>query len=256
MRQITLNPVYEPSAVFSMKAMILAAGRGARLSPLTDSTPKPLLLVQGRTLIDWQLDRLIAAGFTRFIINLGYLGAQIQSHLALNPRAGIKINFSLEPENALETGGGIVAALPLLGSAPFALVNADVWTDFDFSRLKAMTSATYRQDWRGHLVLVQNPSHNLSGDFSLQNGWISNHSALGNSHSPDEVQRGATGMSFTFAGISVLHPDLFRDLSLGRYPLAPILQRAVSSNTLSGEIHYRQWNDIGTPERLNEINNI
>lgn len=233
-----------------MKAMILAAGRGARLSPQTDSTPKPLIQVQGRTLIDWQLDRLVAAGFSDFVVNVGYLGAQIQKHLEDNPREGVTITISVEPESALETGGGIVNALPFLGDGPVAIVNADVWTDFDFRRLKRLSTVSHKTGWRGHLVLVPNPVHNPAGDFGLANGWIStlvdkkDHSDAGN----------ARQQSYTFSGISVLHTELFRHLSPGKFPLAPILTAAASENLLSGEIHSSLWSDIGTAERLNEIN--
>ena len=223
-----------------MKAMILAAGRGARLSPLTDTTPKPLLTVAGKTLLDWQLDKLCHAGFKDFVINLGYLGEQIRAHLNERSRTGINIQFSIEPQTALETGGGILQALPLLGDAPFAVINADVWSDFDFGRLKRFAAEKQSKAWRGHLVLVANPAHNLKGDFGLHNGYIMNDAA----------------QMYTFAGFSVLHPRLFDGQQPGRFPLAPILQDAARAGTLSGEIHPNQWNDIGTAERLNEINNI
>ncbi|MEM7465535.1 MAG: N-acetylmuramate alpha-1-phosphate uridylyltransferase MurU [Pseudomonadota bacterium] len=222
-----------------MKAMILAAGRGARLSPLTDTTPKPLLMVRGKTLLDWQLDKLIAAGFSEIVINVGYLGEKIKEHLSRHWRNGIDIQFSLEPETALETGGGIQHALALLGEGAFAVVNADVWTNFDFSRLRAI-SQIGPDNWRGHLVLVDNPAHNLSGDFGLDNGWVS----------------ASAEQSLTFSGVSVLHSKLFAGLAPGRFPLAPILQKSASQNSLTGERFDGLWIDIGTEKKLIEINNI
>ena len=223
-----------------MKAMILAAGRGARLSPLTDTTPKPLLTVAGKTLLDWQIEKLRRAGFTQIVINLGYLGEKIRAHLLQYPPVGVDIQFSLEPQSALETGGGIVHALPLLGPGPFALVNADVWSDFDFRRLRQIQSVYRAPDWRGHLVLTPNPRHNTGGDFGLRRGWIRNQ---GN-------------QLFTFTGLSVLDSSLFADLKPGRFPLAPLLQQAATDQALSGELHLGCWKDIGTIERLNEINDI
>ena len=223
-----------------MKAMILAAGRGARLSPLTDTTPKPLLKVAGKTLLDWQLDKLRRAGFNDFVINLGYLGEQIRAHVNEQTLDGINIEFSTEPQTALETGGGIQQALPLLGDDPFAVVNADVWSDFDFARLKHLTDAYRNDSWRGHLVLVTNPEHNPKGDFALRTGRVMNEA----------------NQMFTFTGFSVLHPRLFLGQQPGRFPLAPLLQDATRLGALSGELHPNLWCDIGTVERLNEINNI
>ena len=223
-----------------MKAMILAAGRGARLSPLTDTTPKPLLKVAGKTLIDWQLDRLCAAGFTEFVVNLGYLGEQIRDHLNRHTRPGIDIQFSIEPPSALETGGGIVQALPMLGPGCFAVVNADVWSDFDFTRLRHLAATAQSEHWRGHLILVPNPDHNPDGDFGLYNGFV----------------KDQTNQRFTFTGLSILDSRLFETLKPGRFPLAPILTKAATRNALTGELHFGKWSDIGTIERLREINDI
>lgn len=218
--------------------MILAAGRGARLSPLTDSTPKPLLKVGNRPLLDWQLDKLEAAGFSDCVINLGYLGGQIRQHLSRNPRTRLRIEFSEEPATAFETGGGILAALPLLGDQPFAVINADIWTDYDYRRLRLFAEHKTHATWLGHLVMVANPKHNPSGDFGLRNGWVNNLGAE----------------KFTFTGISVLQPKLFEQQTPGRFPLAPLLRAAAARKCISGELHFRQWSDIGTSERLNEIN--
>ena len=223
-----------------MKAMILAAGRGARLSPLTDTTPKPLLMVAGKTLLDWQIDSLCIAGFEEFVINLGYLGGAIRRHFEINPRPEISIEFSVEPAQPLETGGGIVQALPLLGAGPFALVNADVVTEYDFTRLTHMPAANVQEAWQGHLIMVPNPKHHPQGDFGLQAGTVT----------------AQTNKRFTYAGIAVLHPNLFAGLEPGRFPLAPILDRAIAAGTLSGELYEGLWSDIGTQERLREINEI
>ncbi|MGR8947637.1 MAG: N-acetylmuramate alpha-1-phosphate uridylyltransferase MurU [Gammaproteobacteria bacterium] len=223
-----------------MKAMILAAGRGARLSPLTDTTPKPLLIVGGKTLLDWQLDKLQVAGFRQVIINLGYLGEKIRRHMEINPRPHISIEFSVEPQSAYETGGGIVHALPMLGEDPFAVVNADVYSDFDFARLHQIPSANDNANWRGHLVLVANPLHHPNGDFGLQTGRVTT----------------KADRMFTYSGIAVLHPKLFSGLAHGRFPLAPILSQAIAQDALSGELHRGFWSDIGTKERLREINEI
>ena len=223
-----------------MKAMILAAGRGSRLSPLTDTTPKPLIKIDGKTLIDWQLDKLCTAGFNEFVINLGYLGEQIRAHLTHHARPGVTIEYSIEPTNALETGGGIFQALPLLGDRPFAVVNADVWCDFKFERFQQFLSRSPNDDWRGHLVLAANPSHHPNGDFGLRNGFIINQA----------------NQMFTFTGLSILSRNLFTQCHPGRFPLAPLLRDAASHNALTGEIHQSTWSDIGTIERLNEINNI
>lgn len=233
-----------------MKAMILAAGRGARLSPLTDSTPKPLLQVHGKALIDWQLDKLIAAGFAEFVINVGYLGEQIQQHLDRNPREGVSIDISVEPQTALETAGGIVKALPLLGKGLVAIVNADVWTDFDFRRLKRLSAMNHKAAWHGHLVLAPNPAHNRKGDFGLSNGWVCTLEREQTHHNDSYRER----RSFTFCGISVLDMQLFQHLEPGKFPLAPILTEAAANNLLSGELHTNHWIDIGSEERLNEIN--
>lgn len=206
--------------------MILAAGRGERLRPVTDHLPKPLIEVGGETLLDRHLDRLASGGVTDVVINVSHLGALIEQHCA-TPRAGPRLHFSREPDGALETAGGIRHALPLLGDAPFLLVNGDVWTDFDFTDLPHTTDSA-------HLLLVNNPPHHPEGDFALQG---------------TRVTRPAY-RPLTYAGIGLYAPALFADLPKGRAPLAPLLFELESCGRLSGSLHTGRWFDIGTPERL------
>lgn len=214
-----------------MKAMILAAGRGERMRPLTDHTPKPLLRVGGKTLIEHLIEALAAAGFRDLVINHAHLGAQIEAHLGEGARYGVHIAWSREPEGALETGGGIFQALPLLDDGPFLVVNADIWTDYPFARLAR------RADGLAHLVLVDNPAHHPGGDFVLTGGRV-------------QVQGGPR---LTFSGIGVYHRDLFRGCAPGRFPLAPLLRAAMDRGEVSGEHYTGRWHDIGTAERLTEL---
>ncbi|MBO9550883.1 N-acetylmuramate alpha-1-phosphate uridylyltransferase MurU [Pseudomonas sp.] len=218
-----------------MKAMILAAGKGERMRPLTLHTPKPLVPVAGQPLIEYHLRALAAAGFTEVVINHAWLGQQIEGHLGDGSRFGLSIRYSAEGE-PLETGGGIFKALPLLGDEPFALINGDVWSDYDLARL--------RSPLRGlaHLVLVDNPGHHGRGDFRL---------------SEDRVVDGdeAPG-TLTFSGLSVLHPALFEGCQAGAFKLAPLLREAMASGQVSGE-HFRgHWVDVGTLERLAEAERL
>lgn len=207
--------------------MILAAGRGERMRALTEGTPKPLLRVGRQSLIERHLTRLAAAGIDRVVVNLSYLGGRIRAALGDGHRYGVTIDYSEEPEPPLETAGGIVHALPRLGTDPFVLVNADVLTDFDFASLRGPQGA-------GTLVLVPNPPHNESGDFGLAaDGRATLSSPL-----------------LTFAGISILTPDLFTPLPAGRRLLKPILDAAVESGRLHAIRHDGLWLDVGTPERL------
>ena len=211
-----------------MKAMILAAGRGERMRPLTDAVPKPLLMAGGKALIVHQIEALRKAGFQELVINLGYRGAQISQTLQDGRRFGVSIRYSREPQDALETGGGILHALPLLGEAPFVVVNGDIWSDYPFAKLLA------NPDGPAHLVLVDNPPQHSAGDFVLENGKI--------------VDKNLPRL--TFSGISVLRPELFSGCEPGRFPLAPLLYQAIRKGAVSGE-HYRgAWYDVGTPERL------
>lgn len=214
-----------------MKAMILAAGRGERMRPLTDRVPKPLLKVGGRTLIERLIGQLTAAGFRELVINHAHLGQQLEQYLGDGSRFGVRIEWSREPEGALETGGGIVQALPLLGGAPFLVVNGDIWTDFPF--------AGVRRDLEGlaHLVLIDNPPHHPQGDFALDHGRV----------------RADGPVRLTFSGIGVYRPELFRDCQPGKFPLAPLLRAAMAQGMVSGEQYHGTWLDIGTPERLAEL---
>jgi MurNAc alpha-1-phosphate uridylyltransferase len=214
-----------------MKAMLLAAGRGERMRPLTDQCPKPLLPVAGKPLIAWHLERLAAAGFTEVVINLSWLGEQIAATLGDGARYGVSIAYSREPWPALETGGGIHNALPLLGTEPFLLVNGDVFTDVDFAALR-LASADLAQ-----LVLVANPAHNTRGDFWLDAGRV--------------VEQG--GERLTYSGIALLRPELFAGAEPGRFPLLPWLVKAREAGRLGAQKHPGRWLDIGTPERLAEL---
>lgn len=211
-----------------MKAMILAAGRGERLRPLTDSLPKSLLEVQGKPLIVHHLEALGVAGFTEVVINLSWLGDQIREFLGTGGDFGLAIEYSQEPE-ALETAGGILQALPLLGER-FVVINADVFTDYDFSRL-------LEPDSLAHLVLVDNPRHHPQGDFSLDR------SVIGSDGSP----------RYTFSGISQYHRDFFAGLSAGKQALAPLLYAAADRQQVTGELFRGAWSDIGTLERLQAL---
>lgn len=213
-----------------MKAFILAAGRGERLRPLTDHTPKPLLLVRGQPLIEWHLHKLAAAGVREVVINLGWLGEKIESHLGDGARFGLKLAYSPEGWPALETGGGLHRALPLLGADPFLLVNGDVFTDLPFAPL---LEAGLQAGDLAHLVLVDNPPQHPQGDFALLDGRVR-----------DAAPR------LTYSGIALLHPQLFAGCAAGAFPLAPLLKRAMAADQVSGQHHAGLWSDIGTPERL------
>ena len=210
---------------YDMKAMLLAAGRGARMGRLTDSRPKPLLTVAGHSLIERNLSRLEAAGFRDVIINLSYLGEQIRDVLEDGARFGVKITYSQEPEPPLETAGGIVNALRLLGEGPFLLINADVVTDID---LRAFARR------RRSIALVPNPPHNPSGDFGLTDQGLVTESKP----------------HLTFSGVSVLDTDMFAGLSPGPRQLKSVLDDEIAVNALLGWRHDGFWSDVGTPERL------
>lgn len=215
-----------------MKAMILAAGRGERMRPLTDTTPKPLLLVAGKPIIVHTLDKLRDAGFNEIVINLAHLGQQIIDHLGDGSQFGVKISYSDEGEQALETAGGIVKALPLLGDQPFLVINGDIATDFPVATLKNRTIGL------AHLVLVDNPEHHRQGDFGLDEHQIIVDHCIN---------------KFTFSGIGIYHPKLFVNLAPGKSKLGPLLRQAVRSKQVSGEKHDGFWMDIGTPQRLQEL---
>lgn len=211
-----------------MKAMILAAGRGRRLRPLTDHLPKSLVEVGGRALIDWHLRALARAGFEAVVINLSWHGKQIRAHVGDGSAFGIEVRYSDEGEQALDTGGGIYHALPLLGTAPFAVINADVFTEYPLEQLRRC------QPGAAHLVLVPNPEHNPEGDFALKAGQIA-----------------ATGAPrYTFAGLGVYHPQLFAGCEPGQFRLSDVLAPAISGGRVSGELYAGHWIDVGTQERL------
>lgn len=216
-----------------MKAMILAAGRGERMRPLTDYTPKPLLKVGGKPLIVWHIERLVGAGFTDLIINHAHLGQQIEEALGDGAQWGVHIQYSPEL-TALETAGGIAKALPLLGNAPFLVVNGDVFTEIDFASLQtALVEPNL-----AHLVMVDNPSQHPQGDFALNNGHVL---SVGE-------------QKLTFSGIGVYSPELFRDVVRGEpAKLAPLLKQAMTQNQVSGQHYSGIWHDIGTPERLSAL---
>lgn len=214
-----------------MKAMILAAGRGERMRPHTDHTPKPLLKAGDRRLIEYHLAALVAAGITDIVINHGHFGEQIEHVIGDGGRYGARIRYSAEGPDPLETGGGILHALPLLGAAPFIVVNGDIWTEFPFARLRDPGRDL------AYLVLTDNPAHHPHGDFGLAHGRVIN----------DDARR------LTFTGIAVYQPALFAHCRPGRFPLAPLLRETVAQDRVGGE-HYRgAWLDIGTPQRLAEL---
>jgi MurNAc alpha-1-phosphate uridylyltransferase len=213
--------------------MILAAGRGERMRPLTDHTPKPLLEVAGKPLIVWHIERLAAAGIRDLVVNHAHLGTQIEQRLGDGAAWDLRIRYSAEGDGcALETGGGILKALPLLGAGPFLVVNADIWCDLDFTVLRLGA------DDLAHLVLVDNPAHNPHGDFALAG---------------ERVRRDGP-CRLTFSGIGVYRAALFSDCSPGAFPLAPVLRDAMDAGRVSGMHHRGQWSDIGTPQRLDELN--
>lgn len=227
--------------------MILAAGRGKRLRPITDSIPKPLVEVAGKPLIEYHLEKLAQAGVQDVIINHAWLGDKIENSLGNGSRWGIKIHYSAEPEGGLETAGGIIKALPLIGDEPFLVINGDIFCDMNFNSLiqqarsmsqaqkSALQSTKPYQGKLGHVVLVPSPEHNQSGDFGLkETGMVEEKGGL------------------TFSGLSVLSPILFNHLEVGFIPLAPILRDAMRKNLVSGQLEEGLWSDVGTLERLQQ----
>lgn len=216
-----------------MKAMILAAGRGERMRPLTDTTPKPLLKAGGKRLIEYHLEALARAGIREVIINHAHLGEQIEGALGDGRRYGLSITYSAEG-TALETGGGIFKALPLLGESPFLVINGDIWCDYPYAEL------LQREVAQAHLVLVDNPPQHPKGDFVLERGRVHD----------------SQGERLTFSGIGLYHSRLFNGCEAGAFALAPLLRRAMAAGEVSGE-HYRgRWFDIGTPDRLQQLDQL
>jgi MurNAc alpha-1-phosphate uridylyltransferase len=214
-----------------MMAMILAAGRGERMRELSDHMPKPLLEVGGKPLIQYHIEKLVAAGVSGIVVNHGRLGHLIEERFGDGSRYGTSIRYSAEGEEPLDTGGGIYNALPLLGETAFAVVNADVWTDYPYARLLTPRPGL------AHIVLVTNPPHHPSGDFGFASGVLD----------PDSPKR------FTYSGLGVYRPQLFRSCRPGRFPLAPLIRSAAASGQASAELYSGIWIDVGTPERLDQL---
>ena len=214
-----------------MRAMILAAGRGERLRPLTDSTPKPLLKAGGRPLITYHLEKLALAGFREVVVNLAHLGKRIRDTLGDGSAWGLNVQYSPEPEGALDTGGGIQQALPQLGDSPFAVINGDVYTHYPLARLRAIKCD------HAHLVLVPNPEHNPAGDFALQGGYV--------------LSQGQP--RYTFSGIAVYHPRFFAGTRAGRFSVVPMLRSAAAGRQVTAELYRGAWHDIGTIQRLEKL---
>jgi len=219
-----------------MKAIILSAGRGERMQPLTNLTPKPLLEAGDRSLIEHTIKALVSAGINNIVINYAHLGEQFPSKLGDGSKYNATIEYSNEQDVRLETAGGIVNALPLLGNDPFLVVNGDIWTDYPFQELK---KTKLNSKILCHLVLVKNPDHNPKGDFSLTSGLLS------------QTEQN----KFTYSGIGIYHPSLFANLKLEPKPLKPLLLSAIATQQASGEFYPGQWFDIGTVERLDALSN-
>jgi len=215
-----------------MRAMILAAGRGERLRPLTDTVPKSLVQVRGKSLLERHLENLQAAGISNVVINLGWLGEKIVERVGSGSRYGLEVVYSEEGDNVLETGGGIHKALPFLGSAPFLVVNADIFTDMPVPEV-ALGPGT-----SGHLVMVPRPAYRDHGDFDLRDNRV----------------RNADDATLTFSGVAVYRPEFFAGCEAGRFPLAPLLREAADARQLTGSLYEGCWEDVGTEERLSKLN--
>ena len=220
-----------------MKVMILAAGLGRRMRPLTDHTPKPLLKVAGVPLLEHHIRRLRDAGFNDLVVNVSHMADQIVDYFGDGSRWGVALNWSIEDE-PLETAGGIVKALPLLGSAPFAVVNGDIWTDYPFAQLE--NRELLHADG-AHLVMVKSPPQHASGDF-----------VLGDDGRLDTLEQASKGL--TYSGVGIYSSGFFTDLPVCKYPLKPLLLRSIERGGLQGEYYQGDWVDVGTPERLDSLN--
>ena len=215
-----------------MRAMILAAGRGERLRPITDDIPKPLVEVRGQSLLERHLEHVRNAGITEVVINIDWLGDKIRDCVGTGDRFGLGVAYSDETGNVLETGGGIHKALPLLGDEPFLVVNADVYTDMPVPEVDLADNEV------GHLVLVPTPAYSRHGDFDLVDGLV----------------RNGENPLYTFSGVAIYRPEFFADCEPGRFPLAPMLREAADAGRLSGSVYKGDWADVGTPERLAALN--
>ena len=214
-----------------MKAMVLAAGRGERMRPITDTVPKPLVRVGGRPLIAWHLAALARAGVREVVINLSWLGEQLRTALGAGADFGLRITYSEEGPVPLETGGGIFRALPLLGPEPFLVLSGDIWTDIDLGSVQLEPEA------QAHLVLIPNPPHHPRGDFGLEGNVV--------------VQRDSERL--TYANVGIYRPEFFAGCAAGRFPLLEPLNRAIAARLVRGEVHRGAWSDVGTPERLAQL---
>lgn len=253
-----------------MRAMILAAGRGKRMRPLTDTTPKPLLRVAGKPLIVWHIERLVAGGIPDIIINHAWLGQQIETSLGDGRQFGARLHYSPEPV-ALETAGGIARALPFFGKQPFLVINGDIWCDWDPVLAGNSAKALHSQKALAWLLMVDNPQHNPDGDFglaapldapALAASSIPIHKTcetptptpFSGVHLRDDKQRIGLAQPLTFAGIGIYHPDLFLDVPSGApAALAPVLRAAIEKDRVIGSRHTGEWVDVGTPERLQAL---
>jgi N-acetyl-alpha-D-muramate 1-phosphate uridylyltransferase len=216
-----------------MRAMILAAGRGERMRPLTDSAPKPLLTVGGKALIEYHIEALAKAGVQDIVINLAWRGSMLREALGDGEHFAVRLHYSDEGSEALETGGGVFKALPLLGPDPFIVVSGDIWTDYPMQRLLEQP----RGADTAHFIMVPNPSFHPRGDFSLQDGRISE----------------APAPRYTYANIGVFTAEFFGECEPGRFPLVPIMRRWIRENRVSGELYEGEWRNIGTPAQLAEL---
>lgn len=224
----------------TLRAMLLAAGRGARMRPLTDTTPKPLLTVQGKALIEWHLERLAAANIHEVVINHAWLGEQIEAYLGDGARWGVNIQYSAE-HSALETAAGIKKALPLLGPAPFLVISADIWTDWNPQMAYYLAQSLKSAAATAHLVLVPNPEHNPQGDFAFAEGYV-------------QAKAKSTHLNYTYSGLGVFDPAFFDQVSAQTpTPLREPLQQAMAQKQVLGSIYQGNWMDVGTPERLKQI---
>lgn len=222
-----------------MRAMILAAGRGQRMRPLTDELPKPLLRAGRHSLIEYHLFKLAQVGVREVVVNHAWLGDKIEKYLGDGSRYGIKIHYSPEPEGGLETAGGIIRALPLLGTEPFWVINGDIYTDLDFHALPQQLASGID----AHLLLVDNPPHHPHGDFTIHNGL------LADSQTNEK--------SYTFSGVGLYRPQFFAKYAAGAelfLPLRPLLNEALQQQRISASVFSQRWVDVGTPERLAELN--
>ncbi len=249
-----------------MRAMILAAGRGERMRPLTDTSPKPLLEIAGKSLIEYHIDAFVKAGIFELVINHAWLGEQIEERLGDGARYGAHIQYSRESQ-ALETAGGIINALHLLGDEPFIVINGDVFTDYDFSVLKqsaetlasqALTSQRAASQNLAHLVLVNNPEHHPTGDFYCHDGIVSDPQSFHRAPASGRrwMEKAVEQSAYTFSGIACYSPEFFSGRETGKQALAPMLRAAMKKQQISGEVYPGNWWDIGTPERLRELDMI